>query len=121
MGHHRQDNICRIDKDEGPVPELFTMRYDRDVFNGWDLNTWGALIYASKDRNCFQTFFTATRVSEKTKQPKSSFRVFAKDGSKPITVAVGRYKGRTEKFDPMDYLHLRHSMLKGATELPKDL
>lgn len=119
LGHHRQDNICRIDKDEGPVPELFADRYDRDKFNGWSLNAWGPLIYASKDRNRFQTFFTSTFLSAKTQRPKSSFRIFVKEGSEHITVAIGRYKGRTEKFDPLDYLHQRHALLGHATELPE--
>src|SRR5215472_8485168 len=118
MGHNRQQNICRIDKNEGPVPELFADKYSRDRFNGWDFSH-GPLIYASKDRNCFQTFFTATLLSQKTGQPKSSFRIFVKEGSDPITVAVGRYKGRTEKYDPMDYLHARRR-LTTVSELPED-
>ncbi|MEW5980289.1 MAG: hypothetical protein AB1898_31235 [Acidobacteriota bacterium] len=103
MGHLREQSVVRIDKEEGPAPICFESRK-------WDLTTWQALIYASPDRNQFEPFF----------EKHDAFKVFVKEGSAPIKACVGRYRGQTEKFDPLNYLHQRHALLGGFGHLPED-
>jgi hypothetical protein len=78
MGLLRQQSVVRIDKEEGPTPICFESRKLVD----WDLSAWHTLIYASPDRNQFDTFFDR----------HDSFRVFIK-GSRPEQTCVGRDRG----------------------------
>src|SRR5262245_13351887 len=107
MGHLRDQSVVRIDREEGPAPSCFESR----KLVGWDLFTWQTLIYTSPNRNDFEQWFTKTH---------PAFKVFLKQTTRHIQACVGRYRGRTEKFDPLNTLHQRHAVLGSFGTLKED-
>src|SRR5262249_54065544 len=105
-------NIVRIDKQEGPMPSCYE-QMTRMVC--WDLRSMKTLVYASPNRNDFRDFFQRHKAF-KISVASETFRgntVF-------LQVSVGRYRGRTEKFDPLNYMHQRHALLGGIGQLEED-